>query len=121
VNTWASVDEAMKYFGLSTLEELEDLIVEFDLDTLVTDDGRLLGIQGADEMKEALFERFKQQFGHRPDDPAAHEAAVALHHAAQAELKAQRKAKRKEHVDKRVKARKEARDGRTATTAGTGA
>jgi hypothetical protein len=120
MTAWTNVDEAMKYFGVATVDELEDIVVEFDLDTIVADDGRLLGIQGADEMKEALFERFKQQFGHRPDDPVAHGAAVALHHQAQAELKAQRKADRIKHVDKRVKARKEARDGRTAA-ADTGA
>ena len=105
----------MKYFGVSTLEELEEIIADFDIDALLTGDGKLLGIEGHDEMKEALFERHKKQFGHRPDDEVAHEAAVALHHATQAELKAQRKAHRKAHIDKRVKARKEARDGRPAT------
>jgi hypothetical protein len=120
MNAWTNSGEAMRYFGVATLDELEDIIVEFDLDTILSEDGRLLGIQGAEEMKEALFERFKQKNGHRPDDPEAHAAAVEMHHAVQAELKAQRKAHRKEHVDKRVKARKEARDGRTAT-ADTGA
>lgn len=111
MNAWASLPEAMRYFGVDTLEELEDIVVEFDIDAIVSDDGRLLGIQGTEEMKEALFERFRRAVGHRPDDHAAHTAAVALHHAAQDQLKAQRKERRRAHVDKRVRARKGVTDG----------
>jgi hypothetical protein len=105
MSQWASADEAMAYFGVTTLEELEDIVVEFDIDTVMSPDGRLVGVGGPEELKEALFERYRREVGHRPDDPAAHEAAVELHHQIQREMREARKAERRSHLDRRVKAR----------------
>lgn len=114
--SWASVPEMMAYFGVTTLDELEEIVAEFDLDALLADDGRLLGVTGS-EMKEALFARHEREVGHRPDDEEAHAAAVALHHQTQAELKAERRHQRKLHLDRRVAARRRSR-GRAPAGAG---
>jgi hypothetical protein len=105
MSQWASAAEAMAYFGVDTLEELEDIVVEFDIDTVMDPEGRLIGVGGVEELKEALFERYRRKVGHRPDDPVAHEAAVELHHEVQRQMKEARKAERRSRLDRRVKAR----------------
>ena len=62
-----SVEEAMRYFGVDDIQELQRIVLEHDIDVEVDDDGALVSIIG--DLKEPLFEEHHRQVGHRPDDP----------------------------------------------------
>lgn len=89
---WLIPDEAMNYFGVD-LEGLEDLILEYEIDTEVDDDGKLLLID-ADDCKEPLFEEHAKQIGHRPDDWREHEKAEKEHKEKEEKEKQERQVKR---------------------------
>jgi hypothetical protein len=62
-----SVPEALRFFGLDDVAELERIVLEHDIDAEVDDDGELVAI--AAELREPLFEEHRRRHGHRPDDP----------------------------------------------------
>lgn len=65
--------EAIRYFGLSNLDELEDLVVDHGLEAQLGRNHELEGVQGGAPAREALFTRHESAVGHRPDDRAAGE------------------------------------------------
>lgn len=91
---WMNPEEAMRYFGVD-LEALEALVLEYDIDIDVDDDGNLIAINAAD-CKEPLFKEHEKHIGHRPDDYRAHEKAVK-------DVENQEAKEKKERDEKRVK------------------
>lgn len=71
---WMLVDDAMRFFGLSSVEEVEDAAVEFNLPVLLGESGELTKV-GAVGLKEALFTLHERKVGHRPDSPEGAEHA----------------------------------------------
>lgn len=67
---WMSPQEAMAYFGGVDLEALEAMVLEYDMDVEVDDDGAIVAIDAAD-CRDALFPEYEKTHGHRPDDPSA--------------------------------------------------
>lgn len=61
-------DEAIRYFGLKSLEDLEEVCADYDLDYDLDKNGNLIGVN-AEEARDVLFELHKEKVGHRPDDP----------------------------------------------------
>lgn len=92
---WMNTDEAMNYFGIS-LEELEALVVEHDVD-VDTEDGVLVAVD-ADDCKELLFKVHEQKVGHRPDDFNAMEKAKKEHEEKEKQEKKARQAKKSQLV-----------------------
>lgn len=59
---------AVRYFGLNSIEELEELIAKTGLVHDVDDEEDLIGID-ADHAAVVLFDEYEEKEGHRPDDP----------------------------------------------------
>jgi hypothetical protein len=70
---WMDVQEALLFFGLEDMDELELLVLDHDIDALV-DQGRVVAID-ANDVREALFELHRKRAGYRPDDQDASAAA----------------------------------------------
>ena len=67
MNNWMTPTEAMRFFGMDTVEELEQTIIEFDIEADFNTAGDVIAIECSD-LKEALFTRHERQVGYRPDD-----------------------------------------------------
>lgn len=63
-----SLHEAIRYFGVESVQEVEDLCLDFDLDVEVDDEGQVVGIN-PDDAPRALFGLHERTVGHRPDEP----------------------------------------------------
>lgn len=91
-----SVEQAIASFGLvdepDPVTELERIVLEYDLDADVDDDGNLLAIDA--DIREAVFEEHRKKVGYRPDDPVAQEKERKREEAERAKAKARRKARR---------------------------
>jgi len=90
------VQQAIESFGLRDAEnaigELERIVLEYDLDADVDDDGNLLAITG--DIREAVFEEHRKNVGHRPDDPVAQEKQRKLEQDEREKAKARRMQRR---------------------------
>lgn len=64
---WMNPVEALKYLGLRSLEDLEDMLVDFEIPVQVGNDGELVKV-GTDGIQEVLIERHHQRVGFRPSD-----------------------------------------------------
>ena len=102
--TMATTEEALRFFGLGNkIEELERIVVEYDLDADFDDAGELILVDVGD-VKEALFEEHKRNIGYRPDDPVA--MAREKRNAERREKSAlERRIKKRTTLEQRVTAR----------------
>src|SRR4030095_16616393 len=103
---WATREEALRYFGLDHdegEEELEDIVLEYEFDAEVEENGRLSRIV-SDDFSKALFDMHQKKVGHRPDDP---EKAAEQELLRQEKFRRQRveRETRRDLLHERVKAR----------------
>jgi hypothetical protein len=61
-------ETALRFFGLDTEEELEDLVLELGVEAEVAGDGRILAVS-AEGRQAVLHKVYERNVGHRPDDP----------------------------------------------------
>lgn len=94
-----SVKEALRFFGLDDVSDLERIVLEYDIDAEVDDAGGLVAIDAAD-LREPLFAEHERRHGHRPDDPAAVDRARKDQHRHE-EAARRRRADRRERLRER--------------------
>jgi len=99
---WMPTDTALRYFGLQTEAELEDLVLEFNIDAEVDNLGNVLTIDASDT-REALFESHKRKVGHRPDDPQFASLVQASQEHKEQDEKQVRDQRRQKLVEKKAK------------------
>jgi hypothetical protein len=81
---WVDAEYALKFFGLESMDELEDLCDDQDLLVEMGAEGGLRSV-AANELPKVLFEVHRRKVGKFPDDP---------HHVAEARRQHQEKADR---------------------------
>jgi hypothetical protein len=64
---WMTPDEAMRFLGIASKDELERLVLKNDADVDVDVDGELTMVD-ADDLREVLYKEHERKVGHRPDD-----------------------------------------------------
>lgn len=113
---WNTTEYAMRFFGLTSEEELEDFCVEHNVPVRLYPDGSIesVGRQGPDGWKEALFTHHERTVGHRPDDPKEMEKHQKLRDKAEAD-EAKLAADHGKKLKDRVNDRKGAPRGRART------
>lgn len=98
---WQSAQEALKYFGLTKIEDLEDLVEDFKIDADISPEGELVAIDAADpQVAEALFELQRRRFGQRPDDPQAQAQAKRRREEEERQSRIRREANRPRFSDR---------------------
>lgn len=107
---WMHPTEALRYLGLQSLEDLEDLLVDYEIPVRVNDSGVLVSV-GSDGLREVLIACHRRRVGFEPED-----ARWAAQAARELKLMEDREAKvRVEHGKRlatRVKKRREVSRGR---------
>ena len=106
---WSNRKEFRQFMGWDyPMDEnaLEDLLVEYDFEVELDEDGKVEWIEAnPDKMKAALFDQHNRDMGYRPDDIYA---AANAHHGAALEENERRekRAVMKKRLHTRVKARR---------------
>jgi len=75
---WVDAEYALKFFGLESMDELEDLCDDQDLLVEMGAEGELRSI-AANELPKVLFEVHRRRVGKFPDDPHHVAEARRLH------------------------------------------
>lgn len=114
---WMPRVQACRFFGLTDddagYDELNELVVEFDIDAEVGPIGDVIAINANDPgLKEALFARHHRKVGHRPDDSKKMGKARSIMMNTELAAKDQRKAARRDRLPKRIAARKRSKISR---------
>jgi hypothetical protein len=91
---WMKPEEATSYFGID-LAALQALVLEYDMDVEVDDEGNITALNAAD-CREALFPEYEKVHGHRPDDPHAREKAEKDQEDKEKKEKAERDARKQQ-------------------------
>lgn len=95
---------AMRFLGISDIEELERIVIEHEVEVDIDEDGEVFAVHGGEALREALFEEHRKNLGHRPDDPNVAVENEALRNAERERASAER-GRRREALKARVQAR----------------